>query len=151
MILTENKKALHDYHILETLEAGLVLSGAEVKSVKKGQVNPRGSYINIISQSEAQLIGAHISPYKPASTHQRHYKPSQDRQLLLHKKQLKYLYGKSKEKGLTIIPTKIYLKNNSPVCAMMEIKVPGAVPSESKLLQSVVILGLASHGASTGI
>ena len=112
MSITTNKLAYHDYQILDTLEAGLVLSGPEVKSVKSGGVNLKGSYINIKSDRDALLVKAHISLYKPATIAQRNYDPYQDRKLLLTKKELKHLFGKSKESGITIIPLKIYLKHS---------------------------------------
>jgi len=110
--IAKNKQALHNYQIIETIEAGLVLSGSETKSIKLGRINLKGSYINIMDDSNAILKNTHISNYKPASVLQKYYNPTQDRKLLLHKKQIRYLLGKSKEKTLTIIPTKIYLKNN---------------------------------------
>ncbi|MFH1890668.1 MAG: SsrA-binding protein SmpB [Candidatus Kuenenbacteria bacterium] len=110
-MIVKNKQAYFNYSILETLEAGLVLSGAEVKSVKKNQVNLKGAYINIPNESQAFLINAHISPYKPASLTQYNYAPTRKRNLLLHKKQLKSLLGKSKQAGISIIPLKIYTKN----------------------------------------
>jgi SsrA-binding protein len=112
MSIATNKQALYDYQILETFEAGLVLVGAEVKSIKKGQINLKGSYINIASDSTGYLVGAYVAPYKPASSHQGHFDPYQNRQLILNKKEFRYLYGKAKENNLTVIPTKIYLKHN---------------------------------------
>lgn len=110
-MLTSNKQAYHNYQILDTLEAGLVLSGPEVKAVKSGAINLKGSYINIKDDTEASLVKAHISSYKPAVLIQRNYNPYQNRKLLLHKKELKYLYGKSKEVGITIVPLELYLSH----------------------------------------
>ena len=110
MSIAENKKAHFDYHILETLEAGLVLSGPEVKAVKKGEINLKGAYVSLAGTTSAFLVKAYIAPYKPASTYQRDYDPYQNRQLLLKKKELKYLFGKSQEPGITIIPLAIYKK-----------------------------------------
>ena len=110
--LATNKKALFDHTVIEKFEAGIVLSGPEVKSVKQGQVNLKGSYISIDNKSQVFLIGAHVSAYKPAKAIQDGYKPSQDRKLLLNKKEIDYLRGKEKEKGLTIIPISVYTKGS---------------------------------------
>jgi len=109
--LARNKKGLFNYEILEKKEAGLVLTGAEVKSVKNGQINLKGSYITI-KGGEVFLIGAHISPYKPAYGKQKDYTPTQDRKLLLHKKEIDRLQGKMTSEGLTIIPISVYTKSN---------------------------------------
>ena len=110
--ITTNKKALHNYQVLEKLEAGVVLSGPEVKATKAGQINLTGSYISIDNKSQAWLIGAHISPYKPARANQIDYKPSQNRKLLLKKPEINYLLGKGREKGLTIMPISVYTKGS---------------------------------------
>lgn len=107
-----NKKALADYTILEKFEAGIALQGPEVKSVKAGQINLKGSYITIDSKSQTWLIGAHISAYKPAAAVQRDYQPTRSRSLLLRKKEVDYLQGKSREKGLTILPISVYTKGS---------------------------------------
>jgi SsrA-binding protein len=93
--------------MLDTIEAGIVLSGSEVKSVKEGKIQLKGSYVSI-QDNEAWLVNAHISPYKPGVS----FDPEQPRKLLLKKKEINYLIGKSKEKGLTLIPTEVYLKKN---------------------------------------
>ena len=111
-IIATNKKALHDYQILEKFEAGIVLSGPEVKSVKAGQINLKGSYISIDSKSQAWLVDAHIASYKPAASIQTNYQPSQRRKLLLRKKEIDYLRGKNKEKGLTILAISGYTKGS---------------------------------------
>jgi len=110
--LATNKKMLHDYAIVEKFEAGIVLSGPEVKSVKAGQINLKGSYISLDGQSQIWLIGAHIAPYKPAAARQGDYRPEQNRKLLLRKKEIDYLRGKSREKGLTIMPISVYTKGS---------------------------------------
>jgi len=110
-ILAENKKVIHNYQILEKYEAGLVLSGPGVKSVKKGQINLKGSYITISPNQEAWLINAHIAPYPPAKREQKDYNPLRKRKILLHKKEIISLLGKSKQKGLTILPLKVYTKH----------------------------------------
>ena len=111
MSICSNKQAYHDYTILDTFEAGLVLSGPEVKSVKSGAINLKGSYINVKDDRQAYLIKAHIGAYQPAVIAQRNYDPYQDKKLLLNRKELKYLFGKSKQAGITIVPLKVYLKH----------------------------------------
>jgi len=110
--ITTNKKALHDYQVLEKIEAGIVLTGPEVKSVKAGQINLKGGYISIDSQSQVWLTGVHIAHYKPAAAVQISYNPSRTRKLLLSKKEINYLRGKEKERGLTILPISVYTKGN---------------------------------------
>ena len=107
-IIAKNRKARHDYHIEDTLEAGMVLTGSEIKSIRAGQINLRDSYATI-RNGEAWLINAHIAPYKQAS-HQNH-EPRRDRKLLLHRREINRLIGKLQEKGLTLVPLKLYLKN----------------------------------------
>ncbi|MFH1456997.1 MAG: SsrA-binding protein SmpB [Patescibacteria group bacterium] len=111
MRITENKKAYYNYKISETFEAGLVLSGPEVKSVKKSSIDLKGAYITVNKKMEAYLINTYIAPYKPAKTHQKDYEPHQPRKLLLNKKQLRFLAGKQNEKGTTILPLKVFTKN----------------------------------------
>ncbi|MDD2807851.1 MAG: SsrA-binding protein SmpB [Patescibacteria group bacterium] len=108
--LATNKKALHDYAVVEKFEAGIVLSGGEVKSVKNSQINLKGSYVTIDAHSEVQLIGASVSAYKAGAKAQADYKPDRTRKLLLRKKEIDYLRGKSQEKGLTILPISVYTK-----------------------------------------
>lgn len=110
--ITTNKKALYDYRVLEKFEAGVVLTGPEVKSVKAGQINLKGSYITIDNKSQTWLVGAHIAPYKPAASIQTNYRPTQNRKLILHTKEIDYLRGKEKEKGLTILPISVYTKGS---------------------------------------
>lgn len=111
MEIVKNKRTYHDYKISETFEAGLVLSGPEVKSIKKGSISLKGAYISIDQNMEAYLVNAHIAAYKPAKTHQKEYNPEQPRKLLLNKKQLSSLVGKQREKGISILPLRIYVKN----------------------------------------
>jgi len=103
-----NKRATFDYQILETFEAGLVLKGHEVKSIKNGHISLQGSYI-VIKNNEAFLINATVSPYQPKNT-PKDYEPTRTRKLLLHQKEIKYLTGKSQERGLTLVPIKVYDK-----------------------------------------
>ena len=106
-IYAENKKAWHDYEIIESFEAGIVLEGHEVKAVKTGRMSIFGSYVKILGD-EAFLVGATISPYQSANT-PKDYDPQRTRKLLLNKKEIAGLIGKSKE-GLTIVPLKAYNK-----------------------------------------
>ncbi len=108
-VLAQNKKAYYDYQVLEKYEAGIVLNGQEVKSIKTGRVSIKGSYVKI-RNGEAFLIGATIPPYQPANA-PANYNPQRERKLLLKKKQLNYLMGKTRIKGLTLLPLKVYTKN----------------------------------------
>jgi len=106
-VIATNKKARFDYEILETFEAGIVLTGPEVKSVKAGQVSIKEAFATVKGE-EVFLTNAHISPYKQASNVEQD--PTRSRKLLLKKSEISSLIGKSKTQGLTLIPTKIYLK-----------------------------------------
>ena len=106
-IICENRKARHDYVIEDVLEAGLALKGSEVKSLRAGRANLKDSYADI-RDHEVYLVGTHISPYDPAS-HLNH-DPERERKLLLHKKEIGRLVGKVNERGLTLIPLKMYFK-----------------------------------------
>jgi len=110
-LLVTNKKAYHDYEILEIAEAGIVLTGPEVKSVKLGQVSLTGGYSTVDKNNEVWLNNIHIAPYKPASGIQTDYNPLRSRKLLLKKKEISSLIGKINIKGYTLIPLKIYTKN----------------------------------------
>ncbi len=101
-----NRRARHEYHILETYEAGIILTGPEVKSIRSGLANLAEAHC-IIRNEKLLLIGCHISPYKPAAMNNPK-EPARSRQLLLHKKEIQRLLGKLKEKGLTIVPLKLY-------------------------------------------
>ncbi len=101
-----NKRARHEYHILETYEAGMILTGPEVKSLRAGQANLKEAYC-VIRNEKLLLIGCHISPYKPASRNNP-VDPARTRELLLHKKELNKLMGKLKEQGLALVPLKVY-------------------------------------------
>lgn len=108
-IVATNRKAQHDYFLDETLEAGIVLQGSEIKSVRAGKVSLREAFVRIDDNLEAWLINAHIAPYDAAS-HFNH-DPRRPRKLLLHKREILRLWQKVREKGVTIIPTKMYLRN----------------------------------------
>ncbi len=103
-----NKKALHDFNVEETYEAGIALTGPEVKSVRGGRANLKESYVRV-RDGEAFLIGSHISPY--ANARHAEQLPTRDRKLLLHRKEIDRLTGKSQEDGKTLIPLKFYSKN----------------------------------------
>src|SRR5690349_2876790 len=106
--LAENRKALHDYEVLETFEAGMVLVGTEVKSIRDGRVNLRDSYARV-EGDELFVFNVHISPY----THRGYsdHEPMRKRKLLLHKAEIRKLIGRTVEKGLTLVPLRMYLKN----------------------------------------
>ncbi len=107
-ILTDNRRARFKYHFLDTFEAGIVLTGSEVKSARAGQVQLGDAYASI-SNNEVWLHNAHISPY--AQANQQNHAPITVRKLLLHRAEINKLIGKTRTKGLTLIPTKVYLKN----------------------------------------
>ena len=109
-VVCRNKKAYHDYHIDQKLEAGIVLSGPEVKSLRAGKANLKDGYVRIDDNGEAILHNVHISQYSYA-THNPN-DPLRVRKLLLHKRELKKLIGKLQEKGLALIPLSIYFKDN---------------------------------------
>jgi SsrA-binding protein len=102
-----NRKARHDYSIEETYEAGLVLTGGEVKSLREGRANLKDSYARI-DKGEAILLNAHISNYEPA--HYFNVDPTRTRKLLMHKKEILRLMGRVQEQGLTLVPLRLYFK-----------------------------------------
>ena len=108
-VVCQNKKAYHDYFIDETMEAGIVLVGTEVKSLRLGMANLKDSYARV-KDSELFLVNTHISPYKQADRFTQP-EPDRTRKLLLHQQEISKLIGKTKEKGYTLVPTKIYFKN----------------------------------------
>jgi SsrA-binding protein len=103
-----NRRARHDYHIEETIEAGLVLTGSEVKSLRAGKGQLKDSYARV-KDGEVWLLHAHISEYAPAARFG--HDPVRPRKLLLHKREIARLAGKVREKGLTLVPLRIYFKN----------------------------------------
>ena len=105
-IFAQNKKAAFDYQILEKYEAGLVLQGQEVKSIKTGHMNLSGSYV-VIRDGIPTLIGSKIPPYQPKNS-PKDYNPEQTRRLLLNQKEIDYLAGKAKTHGFALIPLKVY-------------------------------------------
>jgi len=102
----KNKRAYFDYEFLEKFEGGVVLSGHEVKSIKSGKMSLAGSYV-VLRGGEVFLINANIPPYQPQNT-PKDYAPTRSRKLLLKKKEIQYLFGKSQERGLTLIPLRVY-------------------------------------------
>ncbi len=108
-VIATNRKARHDYIIEDSYEAGLVLTGSEIKSIRAGQVNLRDGYA-AVREGEVWLLNVHITPYKQAS-YQNH-EPRRERKLLLHRREINRLTGKLQEKGLTLVPLRIYLKNS---------------------------------------
>lgn len=107
-VITENKKAYFNYQILEKFEAGLVLIGQEVKSIKSGRINLAGSYV-ALRGGEFFLVGCNIPPYQPKNAPS-DYNPERSRKLLLRKQEIKCLIGKARQKGLTLLPLKVYTK-----------------------------------------
>ncbi|OGC93553.1 MAG: SsrA-binding protein [candidate division Zixibacteria bacterium RBG_16_48_11] len=106
--IATNKKAYKDYILVETYEAGIALTGTEVKSIRGGKVNFKDSYASL-KDGEVFLLNLHISPYEQGNRY--NVDPERTRKLLLHRKQIDRLFGKIQEKGLTLVPTKIYIKD----------------------------------------
>jgi len=106
--IATNRRARHEYEILETVEAGLVLRGTEVKSLRAGLVNFKDSYASV-RNGEGWLLGCHISPYSHGSD--ANHDPERDRKLLLHKREIARLGGKISERGLTLVPLRLYFKD----------------------------------------
>ena len=107
-IIVDNRKAKHDYFLVEKFEAGIVLVGTEVKSLRAGRANLKDSYAQI-DDGELYLYNMHISPYEHGSFS--NVDPTRKRKLLMHKREIMRLLGKVKEKGLTLVPTKLYFSN----------------------------------------
>jgi SsrA-binding protein len=106
--IAENRKAYHDYHLLETFEAGIALLGTEVKAIREGRVNLRDSFARI-DNGEVYLCNVNISPYSHRGYAD--HEPLRQRKLLLHRDEIRKLIGKTVEKGMTLIPTRMYFKN----------------------------------------
>jgi len=107
-VVCQNRKAWHDYQILETYEAGMVLTGTEVKSLRAGRANLKDSYARI-TDSELWLENMHISPYEQGNRF--NHDPKRARKLLMHRNEIMRLWGRTREKGLALIPLKVYFKN----------------------------------------
>ena len=106
--IAENRKAFHDFHLLETFEAGLVLLGTEVKAIREGRVNLRDSFARV-EDGEVFLYNVHISPYSHRGYAD--HEPLRRRKLLLHRDEIRKLIGKTVEKGMTLVPVRLYFKN----------------------------------------
>ncbi len=107
-VVATNRKAGFEYFLLERFEAGLALKGSEIKSVRAGQISLAESYVDIENGHAAWLVEAHIAPYEQANRF--NHDPKRKRQLLLHKKQIRELWNAVRQKGMTIVPTRVYLK-----------------------------------------
>jgi SsrA-binding protein len=107
-LIAENRKARHDYHLVERHEAGLELTGTEVKSLREGTAHLQRAYAEL-RDGEVWLVGAHIAPYEQG-TYANH-DPDRDRRLLLHRREINSLGGKVRERGFTLVPTRLYWKN----------------------------------------
>ena len=107
--VASNRKALHQYFILESFEVGIALKGTEVKSLRQGNANFQDSYA-AIKKGEVWLVGMHISPFDKGNIN--NHDPLRERRLLLHKREIRRLVGRTAEKGLTLVPLNIYFKNN---------------------------------------
>ncbi len=108
-VVSQNRKAYHDYHIEDTLEAGIALLGTEVKSLREGRANLRDSYV-AVKGGEAYLMNCHISPYSHGNI--MNHEPLRTRKLLLHRKEIDWLRGKIEAKGYTLVPLKLYFKDS---------------------------------------
>lgn len=106
-LIASNKKALHEYFVVQKLEAGLVLTGTEVKALRDGKANLKDAYV-IFKDGEAYLFGLHISAYSHGNI--QNHDPDRTRKLLLHKRELDKLHGQTAEKGLTVVPLRLYFK-----------------------------------------
>lgn len=118
-IIAENRKAFHDYHILDTLEAGVVLLGTEVKAIREGRVNLRDSYARV-ENGELYVFNVHISPYSHRGYAD--HEPLRRRKLLLHRDEIRKLIGKTVEKGMTLVPLRMYFKNGRVKLAISLVK-----------------------------
>ena len=107
-VVSTNKKARFEYFIQETFEAGLVLKGTEIISVRNGQISLQEAYVRTNGE-EIWLVGAHIAPYENVSAYQ--HDPNRDRKLLMHKKQIRKIFDEVRIKGMTIVPIRVYLKD----------------------------------------
>jgi SsrA-binding protein len=107
-VIAENRRARHDYHLLDRYEAGIVLTGTEVKSLRESRVTLQQAYADVRGE-EVWLVGAHIAEYAQGNVN--NHDPDRDRKLLLHKKEIASLIGKVRERGFTLVPTRLYWKN----------------------------------------
>ena len=107
-VIADNRKARHDYHLLETFEAGVALQGTEVKAIREGRVNLRDSFARV-EGGEVWIYNVHISPYSHRGYAD--HEPTRRRKLLLHRQEIRKLIGKTVEKGMTLVPLQVYFKN----------------------------------------
>jgi SsrA-binding protein len=107
-LITDNRRARHDYHLLERFEAGIALTGTEVKSLRAGHVVLQRAFADL-RDGELYLVGAHIEEYAQGSL--QNHDPDRDRKLLLHRREIDSLLGKVRERGLTLVPTRMYFKD----------------------------------------
>ena len=106
-VIATNRKARHEYHFLDVCEAGLVLQGSEIKSIRAGRVSLQEGFV-LFENGEAWLVNVHIAPYDPA--HRQNHEPRRRRKLLLHRREIDRLQGGAQEKGFTVVPIRLYLK-----------------------------------------
>jgi len=125
-LIADNRRARHDYKLLERVEAGLVLSGSEVKSLRQGHAILQRAYADA-RDGEIWLVGLHIPPYEQASVEP--HEPDRDRKLLLHRRQIDQLAAKTAEKGLTLVPTRLYFKDGR---AMVELALARGMEGRDK-------------------
>ena len=111
-LIAKTKKATFNYEILETYEAGIALVGSEVKSIREGRISIKESYAEI-KEGEVFLVNCHISPYEASSRF--NHDPLRERKLLLHRREIKRLTGKTQERGLTLVPTKVFISDKGKV------------------------------------
>jgi len=107
-LISDNRRARHDYHLLDRFEAGLVLSGTEVKSLREGKTSLQQAYADV-REGEAWLVGVHIPEYLQGN--RANHDPDRPRKLLLHRREIDRLYGQVREKGVTVVPTRLYFKD----------------------------------------
>jgi SsrA-binding protein len=107
-VVAENRRARHDFHLLERLEAGIALTGTEVKSLREGRATLQGAF-GEVREGEVWLVGAHIGEYAQGNV--ANHEPERDRKLLLHRREISSLIGKVSERGLTLVPTRLYFKD----------------------------------------
>ena len=125
-LIVDNRRARHDYHLLERVEAGLVLTGTEVKSLRDGRASLQQAYADVRGE-EVWLVGAHIAEYAQGNVH--NHDPDRDRKLLLRRREIDSLLVQVRERGLTLVPTKLYFKNGR---AKVEIAVARGKESRDK-------------------
>ena len=142
-LVAENRKARHDYFIDERFECGIVLSGAEVKSLRDGKAQLRDSYARITRRGEMMLVGVHISAYGHATNEV--INPDRERKLLMHRAEIDRLGGKIRERGFTLVPTKIYFK-----AGRVKVEIGLARGKEQRVARFALINGAARCGADDG-